>query len=46
MYALEITPEDAGWGFCGLRILPLGGTTRFDTGEDELIVLPLEGGAR
>ena len=46
MYALEITPEDAGWGFCGLRILPLGGAHAFDTGEDELIVLPLEGGAR
>ena len=23
---LEITPEDAGWGFCGLRVLELGGT--------------------
>ena len=40
MYALEITPEDAGWGFCGLRILPLG-SHAFETGEDELIVLPL-----
>ena len=45
MYALEITPEAAGWGFCGLRILPLAGSHAFETGEDELIVLPLEGGA-
>jgi 5-deoxy-glucuronate isomerase len=43
-YALEITPEEAGWGFCGLRVLQLG-EAAFDTGEDELIVLPLEGGA-
>ena len=43
MYDLEITPEDAGWGFCGLRVLKLGEHS-FETGEDELIVLPLEGG--
>jgi 5-deoxy-glucuronate isomerase len=42
-FALQITPEDAGWSFCGLRILH--GEAAFDTGEDELIVLPLEGGA-
>ncbi len=41
---LEITPEDAGWSFCGLRVLELG-EHRFDSGEDELIVLPLEGSA-
>jgi 5-deoxy-glucuronate isomerase len=44
LYKLEITPEDAGWGFCGLRIVELG-EHALDTGEDELIVLPLEGGA-
>ena len=46
MYDLEITPESAGWGFCGLRILPLaaGASHPFETGDDELIVLPLEGG--
>jgi 5-deoxy-glucuronate isomerase len=46
LYDLEITPEDAGWGFCGLRVLPLapGASHAFATGEDELIVLPLEGG--
>jgi 5-deoxy-glucuronate isomerase len=41
---LEITPESAGWQFCGLRILELG-EYAFESGEDELIVLPLEGGA-
>ena len=48
MYDLEITPEERGWGFCGLRVLPLerGAAQPFETGEDELIVLPLEGGAR
>ena len=44
-YALEITPASAGWGFSGLRVLelPAGGKHVFDTGEDELIVLPLDG---
>jgi 5-deoxy-glucuronate isomerase len=42
---LHITPESAGWGFSGLRVLELGsGEERaFETGEDELIVLPLSG---
>jgi 5-deoxy-glucuronate isomerase len=46
LYDLEITPESAAWGFCGLRVLPLaaGASHTFETGEDELIVLPLEGG--
>jgi 5-deoxy-glucuronate isomerase len=40
-----ITPEEAGWGFSGLRVLELeaGAAHAFDTGEDELIVLPLAG---
>jgi 5-deoxy-glucuronate isomerase len=42
-----ITPESAGWGYSGLRIvtLPPGGTARLDTGPDEVIVLPLAGSA-
>jgi len=42
---LVITPETAGWGFSGLRVLDLGPGERrgLDTGEDELIVLPLSG---
>jgi 5-deoxy-glucuronate isomerase len=46
-WALQITPESAGWDFSGLRVLELGpGAMRaFATGPDELIVLPLEGSA-
>jgi 5-deoxy-glucuronate isomerase len=46
-YALELTPERAGWGFSGLRVLELGagGAHALDTGEDEVVVLPLEGAA-
>jgi 5-deoxy-glucuronate isomerase len=45
-YALEITPESAGWGYSGLRVLELapGGAHALATGEDEIIVLPLSGG--
>ena len=44
-FALAIAPEDAGWGFSGLRVLELepGGTHALHSGEDELIVLPLQG---
>jgi 3D-(3,5/4)-trihydroxycyclohexane-1,2-dione acylhydrolase (decyclizing) len=44
-FALAITPESAGWGFSGLRILELeaGGSQSVATGENELIVLALNG---
>jgi len=44
-FELVITPEQAGWGFSGLRVLQLeaGGAHAFATGEHELIVLPLAG---
>jgi 5-deoxy-glucuronate isomerase len=44
-FALVVTPERAGWGFSGLRVLELapGGARALDTGEDELVVLPFEG---
>jgi 5-deoxy-glucuronate isomerase len=44
-FRLVVTPEDAGWGYSGLRILELepGGRRALDTGEDELVVLPLRG---
>ena len=47
MPELDITPEQAGWTFCGLRVLELepGASRSLRTGEDELIVLPLEGAA-
>jgi 5-deoxy-glucuronate isomerase len=38
----DITPESAGWAYCGLSVVD-GAHVR-DTGDDELIVLPLEGG--
>ncbi|MGY1662314.1 5-deoxy-glucuronate isomerase [Geodermatophilus sp. SYSU D00705] len=45
-YALEVTPESAGWGHSGLRVLelPAGGRHTLDTGPDEVVVVPLEGG--
>jgi len=44
-YALEVMPEQAGWSFSGLRVLELhaGGAHALDTGDEELVVLPLEG---
>jgi 5-deoxy-glucuronate isomerase len=46
-YDLEVTPESAGWGYSSLRILTLAakGTHTFDTGPDEILVVPLQGGA-
>src|SRR3954471_5885161 len=40
-----VTPESASWGYCGLRVIELapGESDAFDTGDDELIVLPLNG---
>ena len=45
-YALEVTPESAGWGYSSLRVLELapGATHTLDTGEDEVLVVPLAGG--
>jgi 5-deoxy-glucuronate isomerase len=45
-FAVQVTPERAGWRYSGLRVLEVaaGGGHAFDTGEDEVIVLPLEGG--
>ena len=45
-YAVDVTPEKAGWGYSGLRVLhlPPGGSHTFDSGDSEWIVLPLGGG--
>jgi 5-deoxy-glucuronate isomerase len=42
-----ITPESAGWGLCGLRVVQLaaGESRAFATGPDEIAVLPLSGGS-
>jgi 5-deoxy-glucuronate isomerase len=44
-YAVVVSPEDAGWGYSGLRVLelPAGGSHRLDTGADEVLALPLAG---
>ena len=44
-YALEVTPESAGWGHASLRVLELaaGGSHLLDTGPDEILVVPLAG---
>jgi 5-deoxy-glucuronate isomerase len=43
-----VGPDEAGWEFSGLRVLELapGGSRTFDTGPDEMLVLPLAGAAR
>jgi len=38
-----VTPEAAGWRYSGLRVLDLDGAVSFDTGDDEVLVLPLSG---
>jgi 5-deoxy-glucuronate isomerase len=46
LFQLVVTPEAAGWSFSGLRIVELapGKTVSFETGDAEMIVLPLAGG--
>ncbi|MEI4272892.1 5-deoxy-glucuronate isomerase [Klenkia sp. LSe6-5] len=47
-YALSITPESAGWAHSSLRVLELspGEQHTLDTGDDEVLVVPLQGGCR
>jgi 5-deoxy-glucuronate isomerase len=44
-YEVEVTPESAGWGYSSLKIISLEptGSHRFETGSNEVIVLPLKG---
>src|SRR5262249_42510303 len=44
-FSLLVTPERAGWAYCGLRVLnlPPGAAHTWATGEDELLILPLAG---
>lgn len=41
-----ITPESAGWRYTGLTVieLPPGGARELETGDREMLVVPLEGG--
>ena len=40
---LEVTPEDAGWAYSGLRVVTLGtgDTLHVDLTADEAVVVPL-----
>jgi 5-deoxy-glucuronate isomerase len=42
---VRLTPEDAGWAYCGLRVVELapGGTLELDCAGEEVAVLPLRG---
>jgi 5-deoxy-glucuronate isomerase len=44
-FSLVVTAASVGWEFSGLRVLELapGEAHAFDTGEDEIVVLPLAG---
>jgi 5-deoxy-glucuronate isomerase len=44
-WSVVLVPEAAGWSFCGLRAATLqaGDGVDFETGRDEVAVLPLEG---
>ncbi|WP_214326164.1 5-deoxy-glucuronate isomerase [Nonomuraea sediminis] len=42
-WSVEITPSAAGWTYSGLRVIDLGEPVEFDTGEEEMLVLPLAG---
>jgi 5-deoxy-glucuronate isomerase len=44
-WSLQVTPELAGWGWSGLRVLELapGAGHAFASGDEELLVLPLAG---
>jgi len=43
---LQVLPGDVGWTYSGLRVFALepGETRSFETGEEEMVVLPLNGG--
>ncbi|HKH87488.1 MAG TPA: 5-deoxy-glucuronate isomerase [Acidimicrobiales bacterium] len=44
-WSIELTADRAGWSWSSLRVLALeaGGTLTLDTGEEEMLALPLEG---
>ncbi|HET6342290.1 MAG TPA: 5-deoxy-glucuronate isomerase [Gemmatimonadota bacterium] len=43
---VAITPDSAGWRYTGLRVIELepGATRELETGDREMLVVPLEGG--
>jgi 5-deoxy-glucuronate isomerase len=46
-YELEVTQASAGWDWCSLRVFSLdpGGSHQWQTGDEEMMVLPLSGAA-
>ncbi len=48
IFDLVVTPASAGWGYSSLRVLTLTPSTpvTFETGDQEMIALPLTGGCR
>jgi len=46
-YDVDVTPESAGWGYSGLRVVTLAAAEEhtFATAADEVVVVPLSGGA-
>ncbi|GHF40719.1 5-deoxy-glucuronate isomerase [Amycolatopsis bartoniae] len=42
-FSLVVTPESAGWGHSGLRVLELDGSQSLSTRDSEALVLPLSG---
>jgi 5-deoxy-glucuronate isomerase len=44
-FAVDISPDDAGWGYSGLRIVELepAGPQQIETGDSETLILPLSG---
>ena len=44
-WALDLDPRAAGWSYSGLRVATVaaGGSIAFESGPDEVAILPLEG---
>jgi 5-deoxy-glucuronate isomerase len=44
-FVVDISADDAGWGYSGLRVVTLapGAAIRIETGDSETLVLPLSG---
>ena len=45
-YEVDITQQRAGWTWSSIKVVKLdaGGELSYDTGDDEILVLPLNGG--
>jgi 5-deoxy-glucuronate isomerase len=41
----EVTPASAGWQYLSFRLLNVDGSTSLETGDDEIVLVPLSGDA-